>query len=342
MSDADNVFIQATDDLIALYRGVERRTLDLPFLSVMPFLIFIWAILRFYFFFLIGVLLIIPTNLVILVRNLFPGRHWRYRPFFLSHLYYAWLWLWRSEAPTAPFIFIRPLLDVLTKVHFARRLQRLRTEITLRGELSDATKSALQGRIDAALERWKTFRFTAIFSTVLVPVIIGFPTWWKDTTEFLVGLGIRLPTDLFVNFIGQNTSPFWRLFFGSLALGYLLAIPITACLAKRGLFLGRDPRRICFPGEEAGSGIYRNEREILGSVGIRTREAPIDLWLLGVTWVLGMIWFFSSWDRYVEWMRSISYDNTETSLMIQNSGTYVVFVVMFLIAALRRRRTDRA
>jgi len=51
MSDADNLFIQATDNLIALYRGVERRTLDLPFLSVMPFLIFLWAFLRFYFFF---------------------------------------------------------------------------------------------------------------------------------------------------------------------------------------------------------------------------------------------------------------------------------------------------
>jgi hypothetical protein len=51
MSDADNLFIQATANLIALYRGVERRTLDLPFLSVMPFLIFLWAFLRFISFF---------------------------------------------------------------------------------------------------------------------------------------------------------------------------------------------------------------------------------------------------------------------------------------------------
>jgi hypothetical protein len=342
MSDADNIFVQATDNLIALYRSVERRTLDLPFLSIMPFLIFMWAFLRFYFFLLIGLFLIVPTNLVILIRNLFPGENWRYRPFFFSHLYYAWLWLWRGEAPTAPFIFVRPLLDVLAKMHFARRLQRLRTEITLRDELSDATKSALHGRIDAALERWKTFRFTAIFSTVLVPATIGFPTWWKETTEFLGGLGIRLPTDLFANFIAQNKSPFWRLFLGLLAFGYLLAIPITACLAKRGLFLGSDPRRICFPGAEAGSGIYLNEREILSGVGIHTREAPIDLWLVAAVWVLSLIWMISSWDRYVEMMQSIGHGNTEKSLLIQNSVTYVIFAVLISFAALRRRRTDRA
>lgn len=342
MSDADNVFIQATDNLIALYHSVERRMLDLPFLSIMPLLIFIWAFLRFYFFLLVGFLLIIPVNLVILVRNLFPGHRWRYRPFFLSHLYYAWLWVWRGEAPTVPFIFVRPLLDGLTKVHFARRLQRLRTEITLRDELSDATKSALQGRLDAALERWKTFRFAAIFSTVLVPAIIGFPTWWKETTDLVAGLGIHLPTDLFVNFVAQNTSPYWRRFLGLLALGYLVAIPVTAFLAKRGLFLGRDPKRICFPGEEAGSGVYLKEREILGSVGIHTREAPIDFWLLAATWILGMIWFFSGWDQYVEWARSIGNRFTEETLLIQNSVSYVIFFGLLFLAAVRRRRTDRA
>src|SRR5260370_42487379 len=103
MSDADNAFVQATDSLIALYRSIERRTLDLPFLSVMPTLIVFWALLRFMFFFYVGILLIIPVNLVILIRNIFPGR-WRYRPFFLRHLSYVWLWIWRGEAPTLPFI----------------------------------------------------------------------------------------------------------------------------------------------------------------------------------------------------------------------------------------------
>ena len=50
MPDADNKFVQATDSLIALYRTVERTTLDLPFLSFIPMLIFFWAFLKFYFF----------------------------------------------------------------------------------------------------------------------------------------------------------------------------------------------------------------------------------------------------------------------------------------------------
>jgi hypothetical protein len=107
-------------------------------------------------------------------------------------------------------------------------------------------------------------------------------------------------------------------------------------------FLEGIPEGYAFLVQKRYRGSIAMKREILGSVGIHTREAPIDLWLLGVTWVLGLIWFLSSWDRYVEWMRSISYDSTEASLMIQNSGTYVIFVVMFLIAALRRRRADRA
>jgi hypothetical protein len=149
MSDADNAFVQATDKLIALYRSIERSTLDLPLVSFMPLLIFFWSYLKFFFFFIVGLFLIIPTNLVILVRNLFPG-HWRYRPFFLSHLYYVWLWLWRGEAPTAPAIFIRPLLNIFMTGHFDSRLRRLRAEILLRDGLSDATRSALLARLARA------------------------------------------------------------------------------------------------------------------------------------------------------------------------------------------------
>jgi hypothetical protein len=306
----------------------------------MPFLIFLWAFLRFYFFFLVGIFLIIPTNLVILVRNLFPGHHWKYRPFFLSHLYYVWLWLWRGEAPTAALVFVRPLLVVLTKMQFTTRLKRLRMEISLRDELSDTARSTLQGRIDAALELWKTPRFASIFSTVLVPAIISFPAWWKQTTEFVSGLGIRLPTDTVVSFISQNTSAYGRYALGSFAIGYLLAIPVTACLAKRGLFLGMDPKRICFPGEEAGSGVYPREREILGSVGIHEREAPVDLWALAVTWILGVIWQLSTWNTMMEYVRSQG--SSDSFFLMSLIGIGSITVAAFVLAALRRRISGRA
>src|SRR5262249_53276946 len=150
------------------------------------------------------VLLIIPVNLVILIRNIFPG-HWRYRPFFLPHLYYCWMWIWRGEAPTIPFIFVRPLLTIFMKGHFERRLRRLRFEI-LDSDLSDTVRSALLGRLDAALERWKSPRFAAIFYNVVLPAIISLPTWYTHFSEFMGSLGIGMPTGMVANFISENMS----------------------------------------------------------------------------------------------------------------------------------------
>ena len=252
MSDAENAFVEATDKLIGLYRGVERNTLDLPSVSVMPVLIFFWATLRFYFFFIVGVFLIVPTNLVILIRNLFPG-HWRYRPFFLPNLYYVWLWVWRGEAPTTPIIFVRPLLNVFMKGHFERRLRRLRLEILLRDGLSDATRSALLARLDAALERWKSPRFAAIYG-LLYPIITSLLGLYEKVIEFLGRFGIHMPADV-VNFVSDMSTVTVRSL-GLSSIGYLLAVPITSFLAKRGLFLGADASRTCFPGEQGGCGVY--------------------------------------------------------------------------------------
>jgi hypothetical protein len=342
MSDADDALVRATDSLIALYRSVERSTLDLPLISVMPILTFIWAFLRFYFFFLVGIFLIIPTNLVILIRNIFPG-YWRYRPFFLTHVYYCWLWIWRGEAPTAPFIFLRPLLNVFMKGHFETRLRRLRLEILDRDELSDATRSALLGRVDAALERWKSPRFAALFYSVLVPAIMWLPGWYKQLIEFLGSLGIRMPTDVVANFISEEMSTNSLVVFGPAALGYLIAIPITAFLAKRGLFIGRNPDRICFPGGQEGVGIYSKEREILNGVGLRVREAPIDLWLLGVGTALGYLMLLLTWDRLMAWLQSDLHETPEF-VRFQIVSQFIVgglFLGLFFVAALRRRRTGR-
>jgi len=337
MSDAENAFVEATDNLIGLYRGVERKTLDLPSVSVMPVLILFWATLRFYFFFIVGFFLIVPTNLVILIRNLFPG-HWRYRPFFLRHLYYVWLWVWRGEAPTTPIIFVRPLLNVFMKGHFERRLRRLRLEILLHDGLSDATRSVLLARLDAALERWKSPRFAAIFFTVLLPAIASFPSSYKQIIEFLGLFEIHLPASVVVNFVSEHMSAVGVRILGLSSFGYLLAIPITSFLAKRGLFLGADASRICFPGEQGGCGVYSKEREILGSIGLHGREAPIDLWLLGVVFVFSQLFLLLTWDDpMMPWARS----RADSQLLIQEIIQGVLFVGL-CVAAVRRGRTGRA
>jgi hypothetical protein len=361
MPDANDAFAHATDNLIALYRSIERNTLDLPLVSVMPALIFFWSVLKFYFFLIVGTVLIIPTNLVILIRNFFPG-HWRYRPFFLSHFYYVCLWIWRGEALTAPVIFIRPLFNTFMKGHFQRRLRRLRLEILLRDGLSDATRSALLARLDAALERWKTPRFAAVFFTVVVPGIISFPSWYKQLIEFLGSFEIHMPTGAVVNVVSNVSS-------GSLALlsltglGYLVGIPITCFLAKRGLFIGRTPDRICFPGGQGGSGAYLKEQEILGGVGLHAREAPTDLWLFVAVIVISGLLMLLSYDAVIAWMRdnyvwsmkiildldqelerrlASQYESELRSVFpLQMTVSYLFLLGSAFIALLRRRRTGR-
>jgi hypothetical protein len=349
MSDTDDPLVHAIDNLIGLYRSVERHALDLPWLSLKPVLLSFWAFLRFYFFFLVGIFLIVPTNLVILIRNLFPG-HWRYRPFFLPHIYYALLWLWRGEAPTAPLIFIRPLLNVFMKIHFERRLRRLRLEIVLRDELSDAVRATLLARLDSALERWKSPRFAAAFFTVLPPGIISFPSWYKNSNEFLGSLGIQMIPDAAVGFLSKHMSADSLRIFTFGALAYLFVVPITSFLAKRGLFIGRDSNRIWFPGGQAGAGIYAKEREILGSVGIRVREAPVDLWILGILGVLNLLFLkiivkglIASMEKYQSVLNESNMNFwNESNMLISQAVTDLLLVGLIIFVAIRRGRTGRA
>ena len=350
MSEADDAFVQATDNLISLYRSVERRTLDLPLVSFMPFLLFFWATIKFSFFLYVGIFLILPVNLVILIRNIFPG-HWRYRPFFLSYLHYVWLWIWRGEVLTAPFVFVRPLFNVFMKGHFERRLRRLRLETLLNDGLSDATRTALINRLDAALERWRTPRFAGLFYTVMFPAILSIPTLYKQFIEFLGSVGIRMPTDVVVSFISDNVSTKGMVLLASLVPAYLIAIPVTAFLAKRGLFLGSSPDKIYFPGGQEGSGFYLKERDILQSVGLHARELPIDLWILGVLWAVSLMLFVLFWDQYFAYF-SLYLDLTtlegrEMNEMLTSTLPFQItiqsglYLGAFLIAALRRRRTGR-
>src|SRR5438046_2468297 len=110
-----------------------------------------------------------------------------------------------ARHPPHHLYFFRPLLSVFVKAHFETRLHRLRLEI-LDSELSDGTRSTLLGRIDAALERWKAPRVTAIVYTVVLPAIISLPSWYKQLVEFLGSLGVRMPTDVVINFISENMS----------------------------------------------------------------------------------------------------------------------------------------
>jgi hypothetical protein len=139
-------------------------------------------------------------------------------------------------------------------------------EIALRDGLTDATRSALMRRLDSVLEGWNPPRYATLFYTFVVPAMFWVP---EKLIDFVKWLGLSTET--------VAISPGALLVLGQFAISYLLTVPVTAFMAKRGLFLGAD--RIWFPGWQDGDGAYQKEREIFGSVELRVREAPIDLWV---------------------------------------------------------------
>jgi hypothetical protein len=356
-------FTQATDELIALYRNVERRTLDLPAVSFRPLVIGVWQSLKFSFFLYVGLLLIIPVNLVILLRNLFPG-HWNYRPFFLRQLLYVWLWVWRGEAPVVPIVFVRPMFDIFLRRHFARRLRRLQSEISTLESISEAARAALLARLDAALKRWSFPNFGTIFLTVLLPGVIALPSYAKQLTDFLGYFGISVPMDAIDSTFTSYVQPELLKLLAIFGCTYLFAVPCTAFLAKRGLFIGADTKFIWFPGGREGDGIYSKEREILGGVGLRISETPTDLWIASPTILFTSLylWNYLNSDYYAAAMRlplavqmqvmnvpsyyreAVVFQAVEKAQLFGSIATIVLYcasTALLLLAAFRRAKTGR-
>ena len=130
---------------------------------------------------------------------------------------------------------------------------------------------------------------------------------------------------------------------GQFAIGYLLTVPVTALMAKRGLFLGAD--RIWFPGWQDGDGAYQKEREIFGSVELRVREAPVDLWVFGILMLISFAVSFLTFDQTIAWWQSwsaqpspeVDFDQVRFQKTLQIVFG-VIFIVCFVIAAVRRAR----
>lgn len=231
------------------------------------------------------------------------------------------------------------------KGHFERRLRRLKAEVVLNDKVSDAMRSMLLGRLDAALERWKAPRFAALFFTVLLPAIFGLPAYYKQLVEFLSSFGVSVPTEALINYVTTTVSAFsWITLFELSVPGYLVAIPVTAFLAKRSLFLNQIPDRICFPGGQGGIGVYAKEREILSSIGMHMREVPLDLWFSLAAVVIGYSLLLLTWDRYIAWIQSLNPAVPTSQMQLGLTNFFVwpgLFAAAFVLAAVRRRKTGR-
>jgi hypothetical protein len=293
---------KAVDALEALYKDVERRSFSLPTFSLSPFAIYVWNVIKFNVCLLLDMLLFLPMNAIIFVRNLLPGR-WRYRSFSGSYWKYVITWLWRGEAPVFPFGVIRPLVTFMGSVHVYNRFQTIARCIYLDDTLTEEDRTDLNKKVAAALDHWRRPTMVQVVFSYVLPA-----------AGFLIGVYNKFfPTEL----------PPWVGIVGFLLLGYAITFVTSAFMFKRSLMLGASGRALYFPGAISGNQGYGKEREILDSVGIKTREWPFDIALVFIFFVIGLV-------------QSLGMERVQ---MLVADAIEVATDVMLPVLALYRRRT---
>jgi hypothetical protein len=73
-------YIYATKELTKLYKSINMSLLSLPIASAKPFFVSVSSIAKFSVGLIFDLFLFIPINIIVSVRNLFPGR-WGYKSF---------------------------------------------------------------------------------------------------------------------------------------------------------------------------------------------------------------------------------------------------------------------
>lgn len=300
------------DHLTSLYREIERRNLALPAVSITPLLVYLWNFIKFELFFFADFFLIIPMNLVIFVRNFFPGR-WRYRSFSWKYLKYALHWLWNGEI-YVPTIHVRSITRLLLNIHFRRRLKLVRRQILLDNGLSPDTREGLLSHIDRSLEIWPRLTAVASVLTYILPVV-----GWVS--------------DIFGG-IYEDELPGW---FGAASLfliTYALAIIGVAFVVKRGLMLGASGRAAYYVGGIDGRGKYEDEGNILRLMGVRAREFPFDALIIIISFVPSLLF-------QLELQEAGAIRGSSLYLIAVLGAPLIFTIVIVTIGLLRRTKLGR-
>lgn len=308
---------KSINDLVDLYRKIERRSIAVPTFSLVPFLIIMWNTVKFEVCFILDIFLLIPMNTIILLRNIFPGR-WRYRSFSWKYIRYAIVWVWRGEIPFAPIAVMRSLVTFMLSSHVKSRLQLLQRYIYLDELISDEERTPLISQITRALEHWKQPGILHLIYT------FGLPT---------LGPVIELYRYLF-----PGQLPRWLVGLGFMLIGYAIGFVITAFMVKRGLMMGAVGRAAYFPGALDTARYYAEERRILGGIGIRKNEFPLDILLAFLNISIGYLSIKGSFAFY-EFV-GLSMPPPER-IAVQMVIQGVIFVVLIGISVYRRRALER-
>jgi len=245
---------QALDRIASLYAGVERRTLTLPGFSLAPMGIYFWASLKFALFLQLDVLLLVPMNCVIAIRNAFPGR-WAYRSFSAKYFRAPVQWIKNGEIPLPASIVVRSLTSALLSWHFHGRLADLRRRVIVDNDLDPDGRAILTAEIDRLLLQWPAPK-----------LVQGF---------FAYALPLLSPLAALYQMVVPSAPAIWTRLVVVVSLGYALTVVASAFVVKRGLMLGGEGRAAYFPGFLEGNGAYATERELLAMFGISRSEFPL-------------------------------------------------------------------
>jgi hypothetical protein len=317
MDDNSKSWDQVLNDLESLYRNVERRSLSLATFSLLPFLIAMWNSVKFMLLFYVDVLLIVPLNVVVFLRNLFPGK-WPYRSFSWRYIKYVALWIWRGEVPQIPFVAIRSLTTWFLHAHFRSRLRLLRRSIMLADDLSTDDRTSVLSRIDQLLEVWEGPR-----------VLFASFTYGLPAAGFLL--------EIYRTFQPQQLPP-WTGTAALFLIIYALSFVASAFIIKRGLMLGAVGRSAYFPGALKERGGYGEENRIFDMIGLRAKEFPFDMLLALVGVPLGFLSIDVWLSLYESWGVVIPRDQ----MIVQQPYSFAVFVSLGVLALYRRMRLRRA
>ena len=249
------------NDLISLYRDVERRSLSLSMISITPFLVGLWSYIKFQLAFLVDVLLLIPMNFIIFLRNLFPGK-WQYQSFSWPYIKYAINWIWRGETPTFPILVIQPLVSMMISIHAHNRFLLIGKYILLDDQINDEQRDRLNTKLHKVLENYKRPNILNYIYTFFLPI----------TGPLIEGYKWFFP----------NEIPIWLNIVGIPLISYTILFVVSAIVVKRGLMLGGEGRASYFPGALVGNQFYGKEKQILNSVGIKKTEFPLDILLCSI------------------------------------------------------------
>ncbi len=307
---------RAINMLESLYKDVERRSLTLPAFSLIPLAIAMWNVLKWEVCLILDIFLILPMNLVILIRNILPGR-WRFRTFSGKYWLYTISWLWRGEAPVIPIGVIRPLVKFFITKHVHNRFRSINRHIYLDDSLSEEDGTYLTRRASSVLNHWKRPTSVQVLFTYILPA--GGPS-----------IGI-------LKFFFPGDIPQWVAYAGLILISYAITFVVSAFMCKRSLMLGASGREIFFPGAIPGDKLYERERDALTLVGISVRERPLDIWLFSVSTAIA----YASIKVQIGFLESTGVPFTPDQFTNQMIVQGVLFLILISLALFRRWKTDR-